>query len=143
LFESPVARAILKAAHEANGTFTEPENFRQIVGKGIEAMVDGKQVFVGAVNEGGPDYEKIKNEDHFGTILIVKQSEEMVGYLAISDSSQCRFRFCGGQLGIANKEKFLILSKGCINKSFNPKYLPYSLLYLITAAQTHIYKLLS
>ncbi|MEN6388797.1 MAG: cation-translocating P-type ATPase [Syntrophomonas sp.] len=83
--EHPVARAILNAAQEANYILSEPINFRHIVGRGIEARVDGKHVFVGAVHEGDPDYDKIKNEDHSGTILIIKESEEAIGYLAITD----------------------------------------------------------
>lgn len=83
--EHPVARAVLNAAQAANCTLSEPENFRQIIGSGIEALVDGKPVFVGAVHEDDPDYDLLKNEDHFGTILIVKQSEEVIGYLAIAD----------------------------------------------------------
>ncbi len=83
--EHPVARAILKAAQEAECMLREPESFRQIVGSGIEALVDGKPVFVGAVQEGDPDYDKVKNEDHSGTVLIVRQSEKALGYLAVSD----------------------------------------------------------
>ncbi|HCF50721.1 MAG TPA: cadmium-translocating P-type ATPase, partial [Syntrophomonas sp.] len=81
--EHPVARAILKAAQEAECMLREPESFRQIVGSGIEALVDGKPVFVGAVQEGDPDYDKVKNEDHSGTVLIVRQSEKALGYLAV------------------------------------------------------------
>lgn len=83
--EHPVARAILKAAQEAGCMLREPESFRQIVGSGIEALVDGKPVFVGTVQEGDPDYDKVKNEDHSGTVLIVRQSEKALGYLAVSD----------------------------------------------------------
>ncbi|MEN6350725.1 MAG: cation-translocating P-type ATPase [Syntrophomonas sp.] len=83
--EHPVARAILNAAHEANCILSEPENFRTIVGKGIEALVDGKLVFAGSVHEGDADYNRLQKEDHLGTILIIKQSEEVIGYIAITD----------------------------------------------------------
>jgi len=66
--EHPVARAILKEAQEANCMLSDPENFRQIVGKGIDALVDGKPVFMGAVQKDDPDYDSIKHEEHFGTI---------------------------------------------------------------------------
>lgn len=83
--EHPIARAILSTAQVANCTLGEPESFQQIIGKGIEARINGEPVFVGTVHEGEPDYSLIKDEDHFGTILAVKRAGQMIGYLAISD----------------------------------------------------------
>jgi copper-(or silver)-translocating P-type ATPase/heavy metal-(Cd/Co/Hg/Pb/Zn)-translocating P-type ATPase len=108
--EHPIARAILKTAQEAGCILSEPVNFRQIVGKGIEAMVAGKLVFVGAVSEGDPAYEKISNEDHWGTILMVKQSEQIIGYLAVSDQIRADVRVVIDTLGQIGIKKIALLT---------------------------------
>ncbi len=108
--EHPVARAILKAAQEAECMLREPESFRQIVGSGIEALVDGKPVFVGAVQEGDPDYDKVKNEDHSGTVLIVRQSEKALGYLAVSDQIRADVGVVIENLGKIGIKKIALLT---------------------------------
>ena len=108
--EHPVARAILKAAQEAECMLREPESFRQIVGSGIEALVDGKPVFVGAVQEGDPDYDKVKNEDHSGTVLIVRQSEKALCYLAVSDQIRADVGVVIENLGKIGIKKIALLT---------------------------------
>jgi len=108
--EHPIARAILNTAQENNCILSEPENFRQIVGKGIEAVINGKPVFVGAVNESDPDCQGMQNEEHFGTILTVKQAQEALGYLAITDQMRANAGTVIEDLGKIGIRKMALLT---------------------------------
>ena len=46
--EHPIARAIVSAAQEKNLTLAEPEQFRAIPGRGIEATVSGHRILAGS-----------------------------------------------------------------------------------------------
>ena len=46
--EHPIARAIVNAAHARNLALLEPEQFRAIPGRGIEAVVSGRRVLAGS-----------------------------------------------------------------------------------------------
>jgi len=46
--EHPIARAIVNAAQARNLALVEPEQFRAIPGRGIEAVVNGRRIFAGS-----------------------------------------------------------------------------------------------
>lgn len=46
--EHPLARAILEAARQKALPLPEPDSFRNIPGAGVEAIVNGHSIFIGA-----------------------------------------------------------------------------------------------
>lgn len=46
--EHPLGKAIIEEAQRKNVTFSHPETFKALPGRGLEAMVDGKQYIVGS-----------------------------------------------------------------------------------------------
>lgn len=78
----PIAKAILDEARAAGCLLDEPDDFRQVPGRGVEASVNGKKVFIGAASE----------HEHSGlpdacakTCLVVKENDCPIGYITISD----------------------------------------------------------
>ncbi len=57
--EHPIARAILEGAEKRNIALTEPESFKAVPGRGIDAMIRGKRVLAGNV--------KLMAENHIDT----------------------------------------------------------------------------
>ncbi|WP_025740788.1 MULTISPECIES: copper-translocating P-type ATPase [Aquimarina] len=86
--EHPIAVGIIKKVKEDNITIPSPENFNAITGKGVEAIVEGKQVKV--VSPGFLRDEKITiPEDAYSdaaeTVVFVLIDGELAGYIALAD----------------------------------------------------------
>ncbi|TEB14406.1 putative cadmium-transporting ATPase [Pelotomaculum sp. FP] len=109
--EHPLARAILEAAETNGCSLTEPEEFRQIPGKGIEALVEGKKVFVG-VAPGVAEVKKDSNsvEASTNTCLLVSLNEQPAGYLMISDKLRPEARELIPELCQLGVQKVLLLT---------------------------------
>ncbi len=109
--EHPLARAILEAAETNGCSLTEPEEFRQIPGKGIEALVEGKKVFVG-VAPGVAEVKKDSNsiEASTNTCLLVSLNEQPAGYLMISDKLRPEARELVPELRQLGVQKVLLLT---------------------------------
>lgn len=108
--EHPLARAILKAAESDGCSPGEPEGFRQIAGKGIEAWVAGKQVFVGAVS--ATDLSENVELPDVGakTCLMVKENEQPLGCLVISDKVRSEARDLVPELYRLGLQKVVMLT---------------------------------
>lgn len=109
--EHPLARAILEAAETNGCSLTEPEEFRQIPGKGIEALVEGKKVFVGmahGVAEANKDSKSV--EAGTNTCLLVCLNEQPVGYLMITDTLRPEARELIPELYQLGVQKVLLLT---------------------------------
>ena len=109
--EHPMARAILEAA-ETNGCSPgEPEEFRQIPGKGIEALVNGKMVFIGVAQGTDEIYKKFESvKESANTCLVVRVNEQPAGYLMISDSVRPQVRELVPELRRLGVQKVLLLT---------------------------------
>lgn len=87
--EHPIATGIMQKVKDLSVTIPKTENFKAITGKGVEAIVEGKQVKVVS-----PGYLKEKNislPDNFTTdaaetVVFVLINDTLAGYIALSDS---------------------------------------------------------
>ena len=66
--EHPIAKAIVREAHEKGVQIKEAKNFRRIAGIGGEAMVDGKKIFVG--HRGGPNIQVEVDGRNIGSLEV-------------------------------------------------------------------------
>ena len=92
--EHPIARAIVEYAQEKGAVLTEPENFRAVPGRGIDATVDGKRVLAGSVKlmtESGVDTEMAaadasKFADAGKTLMYVASDGKLAALMAAADT---------------------------------------------------------
>lgn len=109
--EHPLARAILEAAETAGRSPGEPESFRQIPGKGIEARVDGKKVFVGVASEtDGAGNGAGLPEGNAKTCLVVKENDRPIGWLVISEKVRPEVRGLAPELRRLGVRKVVLLT---------------------------------
>lgn len=86
--EHPIASGIIQKAQDWKIAIPTPENFKAITGKGVEAMVEGKQIKVVS-----PGYLKERdiilpadfNPDAGETVVFVLLEEKLAGYISLSD----------------------------------------------------------
>ncbi len=92
--EHPLARAILSYVEKYKITPSDPEKFETVAGKGIKAIVKGKEVIAGSklfLREMGIEIEKDideeikKLEEEAKTCIIVSIDKKIKGIIAISD----------------------------------------------------------
>ncbi|MBO6829403.1 copper-translocating P-type ATPase [Allomuricauda sp. ARW1Y1] len=86
--EHPIAVGIIKKVKEENIEIPKPKNFNAITGKGVEAIVEGKDVKV--VSPGYLRDEKIEiPEDAYSdaaeTVVFVLIDGKLAGYIALAD----------------------------------------------------------
>lgn len=91
--EHPLALAILDEADRQHFEITAVENFEAVSGKGVQALVDGQQAFVG--NERLlHDYEITDDlkqkmtqlQDEAKTVVLVGLQQQIIGLIAIQDT---------------------------------------------------------
>ena len=86
--EHPIAAGILHKAEELELKLQEPQDFRNITGKGIKAMVNGREIAIvspGMLKEygiGEPD-DAFKNDTE--TVVFVLSENKIVGFIALAD----------------------------------------------------------
>ncbi len=84
--EHPLGEAIVKKAEEEKLVLNKVKGFKSITGKGVEALVDGKKVYVGkllndlSIKEAG----KLKNQGK--TVVYVYVEDKLAGLIAIADT---------------------------------------------------------
>ncbi|HWQ96749.1 MAG TPA: heavy metal translocating P-type ATPase [Clostridia bacterium] len=82
--EHPIARAIVSAAQQRNLALTEPDQFRAIPGRGIEAFVGGRRVLAGSaklLTENGVDISR-----SVGDAVALSNSGKTLMYIAIDNA---------------------------------------------------------
>ncbi|MCP0885755.1 copper-translocating P-type ATPase [Ligilactobacillus sp. WILCCON 0076] len=91
--EHPLAQAILNAAKEKNITAAEVSNFAAISGKGVQAMIDGQEAFIGnekLANDFKTDnslHEKIvKLQNEAKTVILVGYAKQIIALIGIQDA---------------------------------------------------------
>jgi Cu+-exporting ATPase len=92
--EHPLAQAIVEKAQAAGLTLSQPAHFDSVTGKGVAALVDNREVFVGTatlMRERGvnlsavsSDFERLQNEGK--TVVIVSIDGQAAGLIAIADT---------------------------------------------------------
>ncbi len=83
--EHPLARAVLEAMGQRGLAAAEPEAFQNIPGLGVEATVEGKSIFVGAVTPEDGVADGAQSEPGVKTLL-VKENGLAIGAIFIKDS---------------------------------------------------------
>lgn len=91
--EHPLATAIMQKAKETAVMSTNPvTSFKAIEGKGVTAIVDGKQAFVGNLKlladytiEKSLEQKMIALQDEAKTVVLVGVNQAVIGLLAIQD----------------------------------------------------------
>ena len=86
--EHPIAVGVVRKAKEKNILIPKPENFNAITGKGVEAMVEGKDIKVVS-----PGYLRDKNitipSDAYSseaeTVVFIIIDKQLAGYIALAD----------------------------------------------------------
>ena len=82
--EHPLGEAILRYAMEKKVKLKKLNNFKAIVGSGIEGVVDSKEYFFGKAVEKS---DIIKNlEDEGKTVMILKEKNKFLGFIAVADT---------------------------------------------------------
>lgn len=87
--EHPIATGILQKAKDLSIKIPATENFNAITGKGVEATVEGKRVMVvspGYLKDEDIQMPKGFKTDETETVVFVLMDNELVGYIALSDS---------------------------------------------------------
>lgn len=86
--EHPIATGILQKAKEFSITIPKAENFKAVTGKGVEALVDGKNTMVvspGYLNENNIAVPAQFTANDTETVVFIIVNKELKGYLALSD----------------------------------------------------------
>jgi Cu+-exporting ATPase len=92
--EHPLGVAIAARAIEVFGQLSEPDSFEAIPGRGVQAVVDGKTVYVGTrrlMREKGIDIEGLESritelEDQGKTAMLMAVEDKLAGILAVADT---------------------------------------------------------
>ena len=92
--EHPIGRAIVKAASERGIDTSVPSDFKAVIGNGVIANVNGKQVVIGnkslleqydiPTQEYEPDVARLQSEGK--TVLWVAADSKIIGLLAVADT---------------------------------------------------------
>jgi Cd2+/Zn2+-exporting ATPase len=101
----PAARALLKLAKEANVSLVQPEDFKETLGKGVTAKINGADVMVGRemfLKENGVDVSAIADpsmheEQGFST-LYISRGGQCIGWIGMQDKSRPEARKAVGEL---------------------------------------------
>lgn len=92
--EHPLGRSIVERAKAQNVLLDEPREFQAIRGKGVRALVDIQQVFVGSrrlMQEFGLDPTPLESsmlllEDEAKTAMLVAADDKILGVIAVADT---------------------------------------------------------
>lgn len=88
----PTAKALQFLADEAEIDLTEPGNFKETAGQGIEAVIDGKKVLAGRASwlktHGLPediDNDLPQEEKEGASLMFVAENGKLLGWIALKD----------------------------------------------------------
>ncbi|MEN2766272.1 heavy metal translocating P-type ATPase [Ornithinibacillus xuwenensis] len=89
--EHPIARGIVEDAKQRNIKLKSPENFESLTGKGLQGMVEGKDIKIvspGYIKEQGIEYQVDKFQDlskQGKTVVFVLVENKLAGMIALAD----------------------------------------------------------
>ena len=81
----PIAQSLLTAARGKNLTLTTPEEYEEISGHGIRALIDGKEVLVGNARLMEQRIISYQQSSTIGTIVYTAVNGQYLGNLRIAD----------------------------------------------------------
>ncbi len=91
--EHPLGEAVVKYAKEKNIPFQEIEDFKALSGKGIKAVIDGREVIIGSrifINEENIDTSDLEGditelEEKAKTVMVIVDNKKVAGIIAVAD----------------------------------------------------------
>ena len=93
--EHPIAKAIVNEARQRGLEVTDPEEFRALPGKGVQAVVDGRDMLVGSTrllqSDGNGSKQKPAPQDIMTlqeagkTTILALEDENLLGIIAVAD----------------------------------------------------------
>jgi P-type Cu+ transporter len=106
--EHPLGEAIVKYVEKNEWKFLKVTQFKSLIGKGVEGIVDGKKVYVGKLlkSDSFPEGESLKNQGK--TVVYVYINKKLIGALAIADVIKETAREAIKNLNIISIETFMI-----------------------------------
>ena len=114
--EHPIARAIVSAAHARNLSLLEPEQFRAIPGRGIEAVVNGRRVLAGSAKllvEHNVDLSRsvgdaVSLSNAGKTLMYIALDESLYALMAAADAVKPTSRRAVEQLKALGLEVYML-----------------------------------
>jgi len=114
--EHPLGQAVVRFAEEKNILTGKISNFKAVRGKGIEAVIDRKNVLVGSkkfINEAGTDTAASKSEferleQEAKTVIFVAVEGKLSGMLAVADTLKDDSKKAIAELGSMGIETAMI-----------------------------------
>ncbi len=114
--EHPLAEAIVKKARQEGIEVQDPESFNSISGKGVEAKLNGEEIFLGNRNLMGEKNistaeieNKIQELEYQGkTVMLVAKNKELVGLIAVADTLKMNSKAAVEKLRRMGKEVIMI-----------------------------------
>jgi len=114
--EHPLGQAVVRFASDKGISLGKVKNFKAVRGKGVEAVIDGKKVFVGSkkfMNETGIgteasklDLERLEQEAK--TVMFVAVEGKLSGVLAVADTLKEDSKKAIAELGFMGIETAMI-----------------------------------
>jgi Cu+-exporting ATPase len=92
--EHPLGEALIAEAGNRNIELIEPEKFSAVAGKGVRAIIEGREILVGSprfMQESGISISQIENdlkkiEENAETAILAATETELLGVIGIADS---------------------------------------------------------
>ncbi|MBM3256225.1 MAG: cadmium-translocating P-type ATPase [Candidatus Moranbacteria bacterium] len=128
--EHPLAQAIVEKAKQENIELEKVDKFKVIPGKGVEALLKGKKIYLGTrklLAENDISTDKIENkleklENQGKTAVILAQGKSILGILAIADTLKETARETVSSLQSMGKKVFIITGdNGRVGKAIAKK----------------------
>ncbi len=114
--EHPIGRAIVEKAKEKNLEILEPSEFDAVKGKGLRAILNDEEIFVGAprlFEEKSIDFDEFKEDienlqSEGKSVSIVSRAGEVIGVIGISDTLKSEAKRTVSRLQENGKECYMI-----------------------------------
>jgi Cd2+/Zn2+-exporting ATPase len=111
--EHHLAKAIVRAARQAQLDVPEATEFQALLGRGATALVNGRRIKVGkpamfGSSGAGPAVEKLEAQGK--TVILLSQDEQLTGLIAIADTVRPAARAAVAQLKQVGVERVIMLT---------------------------------
>jgi len=113
----PAARALLEVAKKAKISLTKPQGFEETPGRGVQAVVEGKKVYVGRdiyLQGQGVDMSALTEEEMTPpegvSLLYVAQDGKCIGWIGMEDRTREEARAAIDELGELGMKRLIMVT---------------------------------
>jgi Zn2+/Cd2+-exporting ATPase len=117
LSRHPAGQALIMLAKEANVSLLEPHNFEEVPGKGVKAVVEGKEILIGResfLKENNIDMSSITDpslhEEQGFSALYVASGDKCIGWVGMQDKTRPEARQAVSELQEAGIKRITMLT---------------------------------